>query len=97
MYVAIERFADLMDGKRLYEAGDAYPRLGLNVTPERLAELAGSDNRMGRPVIVDAEADCESCRVDGGEAPAESPAKAEAPAEKARSRRRKKVDADADA
>ena len=97
MYIAIERFADLMDGKRLYEAGDVYPRPGLNVTPERLAELAGSDNRMRRPVIVDAEAECEACRVGGGEAPAETPVKAATPAEKARSRRRKKVEADADA
>ena len=89
MYVAIERFADLMDGKRLYEAGDAYPRPGLNVTPERLAELAGSDNRLGRPVIAEAH--------EKAETPANAPESAVKPAEKARSRRRKKVDADADA
>lgn len=51
-YKALTRFADLKDGNRIYEAGDTYPRLGLNVTPERIAELAGSDNRMGYPLIA---------------------------------------------
>ena len=51
-YKALTRFADLNDGNRIYEAGETYPRLGLDVTPERIAELAGSDNRMGYPLIA---------------------------------------------
>lgn len=50
-YIAKCRFADLEDGKWLYLAGDAYPRDGLTVTDKRLRELAGSDNRMGFPLI----------------------------------------------
>lgn len=43
-YRVIKTFADLQDGRRLYEAGELYPRPGLEVTMERLHELAGSDN-----------------------------------------------------
>lgn len=69
MYVAIARFADLMDGKRIYEAGDTFPRPGLNVTPERLKELEGCDNLARKPLIVNVDAPCDACRVDAGEAP----------------------------
>lgn len=95
MYVAIRRFADLTDGKRLYEAGDVFPRPGLNVTPERLFELAGSDNRTGKPLIVDVDAPCDACRVDAEEAPPETagtqdvPAEAEPPARKPRTARKR--------
>ena len=51
MYIATVRFADLQDNKRIYEAGEQYPRLGFVVSAERLAELAGSDNLSGRPLI----------------------------------------------
>ena len=56
MYKAMTRFADLNDGNRIYEAGDIYPRPGLVVSEERLAELAGSDNRAGKPLIKAVEA-----------------------------------------
>lgn len=52
MYVAAVTFVDLKDGRRLYHAGDVYPRDGLAVSQERLAELSGSDNRMGYPMIT---------------------------------------------
>lgn len=51
-YKVLTRFADLQDGKRIYEAGETFPRLGLHVSEERLAELAGSDNRIGHPLIA---------------------------------------------
>lgn len=51
-YKALIRFADLQDGGRIYEAGETFPRLGLSVSEERLAELAGRDNRMGYPLIA---------------------------------------------
>lgn len=53
-YIVLMRFADLQDDNRIYEAGAEYPRPGFDVTPERLAELAGSDNRVGRPLIAPA-------------------------------------------
>lgn len=51
-YKVLIRFADLQDGGRIYEAGERFPRLGLHVSEERLAELAGSDNRTGHPLIA---------------------------------------------
>jgi len=50
-YRAKVTFADLKDNKRLYLAGSIYPREGLKVTYERLAELASSDNPAGFPLI----------------------------------------------
>lgn len=99
MYVAIVRFADLMDGKRIYEAGDTFPRPGLNVSPERLRALEGCDNLARKPLIVDVDALCDACRVDAGEAPTqavempaegeEMPAEAEPPARKPRTARKR--------
>ena len=54
-YKAIERFKDLKDDKFLYEVGDKFPRKGKRVSKARLAELLGSDNRRGKPVIAEIE------------------------------------------
>ena len=51
MYKVIKFFADLQDNNHPYNVGDAFPRKGLEVTEERLAELAGSDNKQGVPLI----------------------------------------------
>lgn len=72
-FIVLMRFADLQDGNRIYEAGDTYPRPGFDVSPERLAELAGSDNRMGEPLIVDVDAPCDKCAVEAPEMPIEAP------------------------
>lgn len=72
-YIALTRFADIQDGNRIYEAGDTYPRPGFDVSPERLTELAGSDNRMGEPLIVDVDAPCDECAVEAPETPVEAP------------------------
>ena len=50
-YIAAVRFADLEDGRRIYEPGEAFPRLGFSVSAERLKKLAGSDNLAGQPLI----------------------------------------------
>lgn len=50
-YIAKVKFADLQDNKRLYLAGETFPRDGLLVSPERLAELSGSNNLAGYPLI----------------------------------------------
>ena len=55
MYKAIERFKDLKDGNFLYNVGDVFPRKGKRVSKARLAELSGSDNKRGKPVIEEVE------------------------------------------
>lgn len=72
-YIVLTRFADLKDDNRVYEAGDSYPRPGFDVSQERLAELAGSDNRMGEPLIVDVDAPCDKCTVEAPETPVQAP------------------------
>ena len=85
MYKALTRFADLNDGNRIYEAGDIYPRPGFVVSDERLAELAGSDNRAGKPLIKAVEAHTEPPRAETKETLTE-PVK---PVQKSRRSRRK--------
>lgn len=51
MYKVIKHFCDLQDKNHPYNVGDTFPRKGLNVTEERLAELAGSKNKQGKPLI----------------------------------------------
>lgn len=55
MYRAIEKFKDLKDDGRIYDVGDKYPRKGKRVSKARLAELLGSDNKRGRPVIEEVD------------------------------------------
>lgn len=63
MYMAVTRFADMQDANRIYEAGETYPRPGYDATAQRIAELAGSDNRMGYPLIVEVVENCEACEI----------------------------------
>lgn len=85
MYRAITRFADLQDGSRVYEAGDDYPRPGFSVSEARLAELAGSDNRAGKPLIKAVEGAYKAADPADDKIPVE-PMK---PAEKGRKSRKK--------
>ena len=75
-YRATTRFVDLQDGRHLYNAGDTFPRTGLSVTPERIAELAGRDNRMGYPLIEAAETPAEAPESKGKESITDAPEKA---------------------
>lgn len=50
-YVAAVKFRDLQDKGRIYEEGATYPRPGLKKDPKRIEELAGSNNKAGRPLI----------------------------------------------
>jgi hypothetical protein len=52
MYKVIKFFTDLQDNNFPYNVDDIYPRKGLTVSEERLAELAGSKNKQGQPLIV---------------------------------------------
>lgn len=51
MYRVIHYFTDLQDNNQPYKVGDTFPRQGLTVTKERLAELAGKNNKQGKPLI----------------------------------------------
>lgn len=54
-YQVIKDFMDMKDGNHMYKAGDTYPRDGSNPTEERIAELAGSDNRQKQSLISEVE------------------------------------------
>ncbi len=54
-YKAIHYFKDLQDDAHAYKAGNTYPRRGLKVSEERIAELLSSENKQGRPVIEKVE------------------------------------------
>lgn len=55
MYKVIKHFVDLQDNKHNYDVGDAYPRKGYKPSNERIAELSGSDNKQGCPLIKQVE------------------------------------------
>lgn len=51
MYKAIANFVDLQDNNYKYQAGDNFPREGLEVSKERIEELSTDANRRKAPVI----------------------------------------------
>lgn len=51
MYRVIKHFIDLHDNDHKYDIGDTYPREGIEVSEARAAELAGSGNKQGEPLI----------------------------------------------
>ena len=51
MYKVIRFFTDLHDNNHPYNVGDIFPRKNITVTEKRLAELAGSGNKLGTPLI----------------------------------------------
>jgi hypothetical protein len=51
MYKVVYKFADLEDGKHIYNVGDEYPRKGAKASQKRLESLSGDKNQIGRPVI----------------------------------------------
>jgi len=53
MYKVLKEFADLQDNKHLYRAGDVFPRAGVKVSEDRVAELASTRNRC-REVLIEA-------------------------------------------
>ena len=59
MYKVIKLFADLKDGNHVYKPGDIFPRNGVTVSDDRIAELAGSNNKQGTPLIKAEEAPAE--------------------------------------
>lgn len=57
-YVVIKKFKDLLDSNHLYQLGDAYPRSGKKATQKRIAELSGSKNKAGQPLIEAVPEEC---------------------------------------
>lgn len=55
MYKVISDFVDLVDDNYRYSKGDAYPRDGVKASKERIAELAGCENKAGFPLIAETE------------------------------------------
>ncbi len=51
MYRVIYAFRDLEDHDFVYKVGKEYPRKGCSPTKERVDELLGSKNKIGRPLI----------------------------------------------
>ena len=53
MYKVIHYFTDLQDDGYAYNVGDEFPHKGMTVTKERIAELAGRENKQGVSLIVE--------------------------------------------
>lgn len=80
MYRVIKFFTDLQDNEYAYNVGDVYPRQGVVVSGERIAELASSENKQRTPLI-------EAVDEPEAEAPAEDTAGAEEKPKRARKRK----------
>lgn len=63
-YIVIKHFVDLQDNNYVYSVGNTFPRAGVTVSDERIAELSGSDNRQGVPLIKLLEDDKEAEQAD---------------------------------
>lgn len=50
-YKVIHYFTDLQDFNHPYNVGDVFPRIGMNVTEDRLKELSSDKNKQGKPLI----------------------------------------------
>lgn len=50
-YKVIHAFSDSQDFRHVYNVGDVFPRKGMKVTPERLKELSGKNNKQKKPLI----------------------------------------------
>lgn len=51
MYEVVNYFIDLQDFNHPYSVGDIFPRSGMKVSEERLAELSGKNNKRGIQLI----------------------------------------------
>lgn len=54
-YIVVKDFSDIQDDRHVYHAGDTFPRMGLEVSEERVAELASRDNKRGEILIAEQE------------------------------------------
>lgn len=77
MYRVVKYFIDLQDKNHEYHEGDIFPREGLEVTEQRIAELASDKNRRHEPLIAEEveQPEAEQPAEEVEEAPAEKTAK----------------------
>ena len=68
MYKSTVRWRDLED-KHLYEAGDAFPHDGREISEDRIAELSGTQNKAGFALIQAVDVADEEKPVEKTEAP----------------------------
>lgn len=54
MWRVIADFSDLKDNGHVYHVGDSYPAKG-EPSPERLKELSGRGNKLGKPLIEECD------------------------------------------
>lgn len=59
MYRVIRYFTDLQDNDYAYNVGDVFPRQGIVVSGERIAELASAENLQRVPLIEEVKAESE--------------------------------------
>lgn len=57
MYKVLHYFTDSQDENRAYHTGDTFPRDGLSVSDERIAELSSKNNKLGIPLIGNGKAE----------------------------------------
>ena len=55
MYKVVKAFTDLQDSNHVYIPEEPYPRKGYAPSEERIAELSGTKNKLGYPLIVKTE------------------------------------------
>ena len=55
MFRVISFFTDLQDGGHAYNPGDEFPRKGVKVSAERIAELSSSNNKQNKALIEPVE------------------------------------------
>lgn len=84
MYRVIKSFSDLQDNGFVYKAGDTFPRLGKEVTENRLKELSSKENKRGEKLI------------EGEPEPVEEIIEEEAPVERRRRRKNARADSQVD-
>lgn len=51
VYKVVEFFTDLQDNDYAYSTGDTFPRAGVEVSKDRIAELASTENKRGIVLI----------------------------------------------
>lgn len=73
MYRVKKYFTDLQDNNYGYNVGDIFPHDGLEVTPERIKELSGTDNRRGISLIEEISEEPLPFTEDETEKPQEKP------------------------
>lgn len=55
-FEVIHDFTDLQDAGKVYRKGDRYPKpANKKVKDERIEELQGNNNKLGKPVIKEVE------------------------------------------